>query len=94
METARTVALLFLITAAACAPNRVDRARWSTMSTQEKTIYVRSLIGHEEAKAHKGGNDRRFPLSADAYVRRIDAAYARGERRPPATIFEEMGSTR
>jgi len=92
METARTVALLLLIAVVACAPNRVDRSRWSRMSTQEKTIYVRSLIGHEEAKAHKGGNDRRFPLSPGEYVRRIDAAYARGDRRAPATIFEEMGS--
>lgn len=64
------------------------------MSSRQKTIYVRSLIGHEEAKSAKGGNDRRFPLTADEYVRRIDAAYARGDRRDPATIFEEMGSTR
>ncbi|HUJ16032.1 MAG TPA: hypothetical protein VL284_19745 [Thermoanaerobaculia bacterium] len=94
MDTARTVALLVLIAVAACAPNHVDRGRWMTMSPGEKTIYVRSMMGHEEAKAHKGGNERRFPLSADEYVRRIDAAYARGDRRAPATIFEEMGSSR
>jgi hypothetical protein len=87
------IALLLLIVAA-CAPNRVDRARWQQMSTQEKRIYVESMIGHEQAKAHKGGNDRRFALPADEYVRRIDAQYARGERRNPDTIFEEMGSTR
>jgi len=94
MESARTLALLLLIAVAACGANRVDRARWIAMSPREKTIYMRSMIGHEEAKSAKGGNDRHFPLSADEYVRRIDAAYARGDRRAPATIFEEMGSTR
>ena len=38
------------------------------------------MIGHERAKAHKGGNDRRYSLPADEYVRRIDAQYARGDR--------------
>jgi hypothetical protein len=93
MESARPLVLL-LIFIAACTANRVDRARWSAMSPQEKKIYVQSMIGHEEAKSAKGGNDRRFPLSADEYVRRIDDAYAHGDRRPPATIFEGMGSPR
>lgn len=88
---ARVVLLTLLV---ACAPNRVDRARWQEMSAQEKRIYVESMIGHEQAKAHKGGKERRYPLPPDAYVRRIDADYARGERRNPDTIFEEMGSTR
>jgi len=83
--------VLFL---AACAQNRVDRARWQTMSAQEKKIYVQSMIGHEKAKAQKGGNADRFTLPPDDYARRIDDAYARGDRRNPDTIFDEMGSTR
>lgn len=64
------------------------------MSAQQKTIYVQSMIGHDEAKAHKGGANVQHPLPPDAYVQRIDAAYARGDNRDPATIFEEMGSSR
>jgi len=91
-EGLRTFFLLLLL--AACAQNHVDRARWMEMPAQQKRIYVRSMIGHEEAKASKGGNERRFTLPPDEYVRRIDAAYARGDRRDPDTIFEEMGSPR
>ena len=94
MEAAIARVVLLLLVVAACAPNRVDRARWQEMSSQEKRIYVESMIGHEQAKAHKGGNERRYALPPDEYVRRIDTAYARGERRNPDTIFEEMGSTR
>jgi hypothetical protein len=86
--------MLLLLIVAACAPNRVDRARWQEMSSADKRIYVESMIGHEKAKAHKEGNDRRYPLPPDAYVRRIDAEYERGDRRNPDTIFEDMGSTR
>ena len=94
MEAAIARVVLVLLVVGACAANRVDRARWQEMSSQEKRIYVESMIGHEQAKAHKGGSDRRYALPPDEYVRRIDAAYARGERRNPDTIFEEMGSTR
>jgi hypothetical protein len=72
----------------------VDRAQWQHMSAQEKNLYVRSLIGAEKVKERKGGNDRVFPLTADEYIRRIDAAYERGDRRPARVIFEEMGSIR
>ena len=86
--------ILLLLILTACAQNRVDRVRWQQMTADEKRIYVCSMVGHEEAKAHKGGNERRYPMPAEDYVRRIDAQYARGDRRNPDTIFEEMGSTR
>jgi len=89
---ARSAFLVLLLTA--CAQNRVDRARWQEMSAQEKKIYVQSMLGHEKAKAQKGGSPDRFTLTADDYARRIDDAYARGDRRNPDTIFEEMGSSR
>ena len=85
---------LIMLIVTACAQSRVDRARWQEMTAEEKRIYVRSMVGHEEATAHKGGNGRRYPMPAEDYVRRIDAQYARGDRRNPDTIFEEMGSTR
>jgi len=94
VEAAIARVVLLLLIVAACAPNPVDRARWQEMSSAEKRIYVESMIGHEQAKAQKGGNDRRHPLPPDECVRRIDAQYARGDRRNPDTIFEEMGSTR
>ena len=89
---ARSAFLVLLLSA--CAQNRVDRARWQEMSAQQKRIYVQSMLGHEKAKAQKGGSADRFSLPADEYTRRIDDAYARGDRRDPDTIFEEMGSTR
>jgi len=64
------------------------------MSGDEKTLYVRTLLGHEKVKDAKGGNGRAFDRPAAEYARRIDDAYARGERRDPAAVFEEMGTTR
>jgi len=61
------------------------------MPANEKTFYVRTLLGHEKAKEAKGGNDRVFTLSADVCVKRIDDAYAHGDRRNVDAIFEEMG---
>jgi hypothetical protein len=76
---------------AACNRTNIDRAEWLAMSLNEKTFYVRTLLGHEKAKEAKGGNDRVFTRAADDYVKRIDDAYARGDRRNVDTIFEEMG---
>lgn len=84
-------AFLLVLLLAACAP-KIGPAAWDRMNPQEKTIYVRSMIGHERAKASKGGNRLRYDLSPEEYVRRIDAAYQRGDRRSPGVIFEEMGT--
>lgn len=64
------------------------------MSRDEKTLYVRSLLGHEKVKERKGGNERVYPRAAEEYVARIDASYARGETRDTETIFAEMGERR
>ena len=64
------------------------------MSSSEKTLYVRTLLGHEKVKEAKGGNARAFDRPAEEYARRIDQAYARGERRDVDALFEEMGSRR
>ena len=64
------------------------------MSSNEKTFYVRTLLGHEKSKDAKGGNDLVFLKSADDYVKRIDDAYARGDERTVDAIFETMGSPR
>ena len=72
----------------------VDRAQWQHMSPQEKNLYTRSLIGAEKVKERKGGNDRVFRLTPDDYIKRIEAAYARGDGRRADVIFEEMGSIR
>src|SRR5205823_4082709 len=61
--------LVFLIS---CAPHRVTRSEWQRMSRDEKTLYVRSLIGHEKAKEAKGGNDRVFAQPAETYMAKID----------------------
>ena len=88
----RAVSCVLLI--AACAQTRLDRAEWQRMSPGRKTLYVRTLLGHQKVKEAKGGNARVFDRPAEEYVRRIDEAYARGERRDVDALFEEMGSRR
>jgi len=57
------------------------------MTHDEKTLYVRSLLGHEKAKERKGGRAVSYPRDAEEYVRRIDAAYARGDGRAVEAVF-------
>ena len=64
------------------------------MSANEKTLYVRTLLGHEKTKEAKGGNDRVFSRSVDEYVQGIDTAYANGDQRTVDAIFETMGRRR
>ena len=93
MRRTFSLTLLFVVLLA-CHRTNIDRAQWQSMSVNEKTLYVRTLLGHEkakEAKEAKGGNDRVFTLSADVYVKRIDDAYAHGDSRNVDAIFEEMG---
>jgi predicted Fe-S protein YdhL (DUF1289 family) len=85
---------LVILLLLACHRTNIDRAQWQSMSPIEKTLYVRTLLGHEKTKEAKGGNDRVFRLPAEEYVRRIDAAYANGDQRSVDLIFEEMGSPR
>lgn len=86
----RIAAALLLAALMACSRDSVDRARWTKMSTSDKTLYVRSLLGAEQAAAAKGGSGRTFPQPAEAYVVRIDEAYARGETRNVPKIFAAM----
>jgi len=89
--TAIALSLLLLL---ACHRTNIDRAQWQSMSANEKSLYVRTLLGHEKTKEAKGGNDRVFTRSIDAYVKDIDDAYARGDTRTVDAIFESMGSRR
>ena len=85
-------ALLLLILA--CHRTNIDRTQWQSMPPNEKSLYVRTLLGHEKTKDAKGGNDRVFARSIDEYVKGIDDAYARGDTRTVDAIFETMGSRR
>jgi len=77
-----------------CSKTQLDRAQWQRMSADQKTLYVRTLLGHQKVKEAKGGNALVFDRPAEEYARRIDEAYARGETRDVDAIFEEMGSRR
>jgi hypothetical protein len=89
----KVAALLALLAFISC--NRTaGRTQWQHMSQTDKTLYVKSLLGHEQALRAKGGNERAFPLPAEEYVRRIDAAYARGERRNVDELFESLAERR
>ncbi|MDP9361699.1 MAG: hypothetical protein M3P29_09625 [Acidobacteriota bacterium] len=85
---------IVLLTLVACHRTNISRAQWEQMPRTEKTLYVQTLLGHENTKEAKGGNDRVFTQSAGAYVSRIDDAYAHGDRRSVDAIFEEMGIPR
>jgi predicted Fe-S protein YdhL (DUF1289 family) len=87
-------ALIALFLFAACGRTTIDRSHWQQMSANEKTLYVRSLLGHEQAKESKGGTPLVHPQRAEAYVQAIDAAYAHGETRDADTLFDTMGAPR
>ena len=78
----------------ACGRTSVDRSHWQQMSPAEKTFYVRSLLGHEQASASKGGEPPAHPRPAEEYVRAMDAAYARGESRNANVLFDTMAIPR
>lgn len=86
------MALVALLLTLACARTSVDRAQWQRMSRDEKTLYVRTLLGHEMVKERKGGNDLVFTRPAEEYVQRIDAAYASGDPRDVERVFESFGA--
>ncbi|HEX7419261.1 MAG TPA: hypothetical protein VF505_05210 [Thermoanaerobaculia bacterium] len=68
----------------------MTRDRWQHMSQSAKQVYVRSLIGGEQAKNAKGGTGHRYTRDPDGYVKRIDQAYSRGDNREPALIFASL----
>jgi predicted Fe-S protein YdhL (DUF1289 family) len=90
MTFRRFIVIVLLLVA--CARTTATRAQWLQMSPDEKTLYVRSLLGHEQATKAKGGNARTFPNDAQTYVARIDAAYAHGEQRGVDEVFESLGT--
>jgi predicted Fe-S protein YdhL (DUF1289 family) len=77
-----------------CGRTSVDRAHWQRMSPVEKVLYVRSLLGHEQASASKGGQPPAHPRPAEEYVRAMDAAYARSESRDADVLFDTMALPR
>ena len=93
MKRAACIAAAFILVLA-CHRTNIDRAQWQSMSANEKSLYVRTLLGHEKTKEAKGGNDRVFTRSIDEYVKGIDDAYAHGDTRTVDAIFETMGSRR
>ena len=84
--------VLIALVALACHRTNISRAQWTQMPPGEKTLYVRTLLGHEKTREAKGGNDLMFPRPVADYVKGIDDAYARGDQRTVDVIFEEMGS--
>ena len=82
------------MTMALMCAQHVTRDRWRQMSPSAKQVYVRSLIGGEQAKNAKGGGGNRYSGSAGDYIRRIDEAYSRGDRRDPNFIFAGLADRR
>jgi hypothetical protein len=89
-----TFAIAIVLIALACQRTNISRAQWQQMPPNEKTLYVRTLLGHEKTREAKGGNDLVFALPAEEYVKRIDEAYGRGDHRRVDEVFEAMGTRR
>lgn len=86
----RVIAIALFVIVAACSRDTISRAQWERMSQQDRVLYVSSLIGGEKAKDAKGGGGRETTRPAEDYVKQIDAAYARGDRRAVPEIFAEL----
>lgn len=84
--------LLLVLLLLACSRTNLDKQHWQQLSHDDKTLYVRTLLGHEKVKERKGGNDRMFNNTPEQYVQRIDDAYAHGETRGVDAVFESMGA--
>ncbi len=85
------VAVLGILLIVACGRTSINRDQWQRMSTGEKTLYVRSLLGHDQAATSKGGQPPAHQRPAEEYVKAIDAAYVQGESRNVDIVFETMG---
>jgi hypothetical protein len=91
-EVKRLLCVL-LVLLLGCSADSVTRDEWQAMSATDKSLYVKSLLGAEQVKDSKGGNGRVFDQPAEEYVKRIDEAYARDDRRDAAQIFDGMART-
>lgn len=88
----RLVVAVSLALLLGCADDTVDRARWQQMPPEDRVLYVRTLLGEEQAKDAKGGRGKTYDRPAEEYVKRIDAAYAGNDRREVKEIFAELGT--
>jgi hypothetical protein len=79
-------AIAIVLIALACHRTNISRAQWQQMPQNERTLYVRTLLGHEKTREAKGGNDLVFALPAEEY--------GRGDRRTVDAIFGAMGTRR
>ncbi|HEX8252128.1 MAG TPA: hypothetical protein VF846_03185 [Thermoanaerobaculia bacterium] len=78
------------MTLLACAQASIDRGEWQRMSSEDRLLYVHSLIGAERAKDAKGGGGKNVSDAPKRYVAAIEAAYARGDQRKPDEIFATL----
>ena len=85
----RAIAIVLLALVLACARGK-DRAAWLSMPPPERVLYVKVLLGAENAKKAKGGNDRTYSGTPEEYAKRIDEAYARGDQRDVSDVFASI----
>lgn len=89
----RAFAMIALAVLLACAsPNEMTRAKWQSLSREDRVLFVKTLIAAEKTKDAKGGGGRTYNEDAAAYTARIDEAYARGDQRRVDEIFAGMGA--
>ena len=88
MQKIMPVLLLALITA--CAEDTISRERWQAMSTEDKVLYVNTLIGAEKTRDAKGDRGLTVTRTPEQYVQAIELAYDRGETRPVHELFAEL----
>ena len=89
MVALRALALPLLLLVA-CAQETISREEWQRMPSEDRLLYVRSLVGEQKAKDAKGGRGTAYDRPAEEYVTAIDQAYARGDAREVHRIFEDL----
>ena len=94
MKKLALVAIAIAMLAIACGTEKVDRNRWDQMNHADRLLYVKSMIGAEQVKQSKGGNDQIHPKPPEEYVTAIERAYAGGDKRAPDEVFAAMGEKR
>jgi hypothetical protein len=88
----RLLAAFSLALLLGCADETIDRTRWQQMPPEDRVLYVRTLLGEEQAKDAKGGRGKTYDRPAEEYVKRIDAAYERNDGRDVDEIFAELAT--
>lgn len=85
------IAFFVVVLCCGCLARAASREEWQKMPPEEKRMYVRTLLGHEQVAERKGGVDTKHTAGIDEYVTRVDARYAAGDARTVDEVWRDLG---